>query len=208
MFKFKKNKSTIDSKPKTHIKGEIGVVLGLLILGFVTVTLIIRLFGMIFYDWHERGNYFLMYTHSEVFRFLPEEKEVNKHYFCLGCDHKHNTTIVSLESFLMRGRSDGIVRCLSIGLPTQYKDDALLIKNDDVIVTIEKGAVFDFWEEYSEDEKKELISIYKSTLIKVSIIESIIIIIRLIINYKLVMLLIKKFKEYRKEDRLGIEPRW
>ena len=206
MFKMKKNKTNIENKPKTHIKGEIGVVLGFLVLGFVTVTLVIRLFGMVFYDWHERGNYFLMYTHSELFKLLPEEKEVKKHYFCFGCEHKHNTTIVNLESFLMRGRSDGIVRCLSIGIPTQYKDDEFLIKNDDVIVTIEKGGVFDFWEDYSEDEKNELISIYKSTLIKVSVIESVIIIIRLLINYKLVMLLIKKFKEYRKEDRLGIEP--
>ena len=37
MFELKRNKSTIDSKPKTHIKGEIGVVLGNLTLCILVV---------------------------------------------------------------------------------------------------------------------------------------------------------------------------
>ena len=208
MFELKKNKSTIDCKPKTHIKGEIGVVLGLLILGFVTVTLIIRLFGMIFYDWHERGNYFLLFNNAQVFRLLPGEQEIDKCYWCLLCDHDPDVVIIKDDTLLINGQSDRFVGRMLVGFPVKYKNEAFMVRANDVYMTVEKGAVFDFWKEYSEDEKKELISIYKSTLIKVSIIESIIIIIRLIINYKLVMLLIKKLKEYRKEDRLGIEPRW
>ena len=67
-------------KKPIHIKGKIKVVLGLLVLGFMTVTLLIRLYGMSTYDWYERGNYFMMSTHKYLYTIFPGEQSIELIY--------------------------------------------------------------------------------------------------------------------------------
>lgn len=214
MRKVRKNEEDIDNKPKTHIKGEIGVVLGILILGFVTITLIIRLFGMIFYDWHERGNYFLMHTHINVFKFLPGEQESDVCTREFLCEHiEYDYSRIDMGNISITGKTDGIIRCILLGFPTKYRNNEVVVANEKaneeaIIMTVNSNGEYEFWDDYTKGEQDLLITKYESVLIKVSIIESVIILLRLIINYILIRLLLKLYRHFKKEDRLGIQPKF
>ena len=145
MKKRKNCQSSIDSKPKTHIKGEIGVVLGLLIMALITVTLIIRLFGMMFYDWHDRGAYFLMYTHSHKFELLPGEQEI-RNYGLGFTDQIPEYNEVILEGFEVDGYSDSLVICYVLGFPIEFKDKGVGVAGENTYFFLKQDDIFE-WDE-------------------------------------------------------------
>lgn len=191
---------------KIYIKGKIKVVIGLLVLGFMTVTLLIRLYGMSTYDWYERGNYFMMSTHKCLYNIFPGEQSVELKYR-IDEGESARYQIVSKE-FSVSGISDtNLLRCLVLGYPT-VKEGITKFETEGILVSVISNGEFEFDGEtkYSNEEKEKAISKLKSVFKTLSIAETIIILIRLVINLVLIKILLKYFVNSIKEDLEGIEP--
>ena len=118
-----------------------------------------------------------------------------------------------MENISITGKTDGIIRCILLGFPTRYRNNEVVVANgkaneEAIIMTVNSNGEYEFLDDYTKDEQDSIITKYESVLIKVSIIESVIILFRLIINYILIRLLLKLYRHFKEEDRLGIQPKF
>lgn len=192
------------SKPKINIKGKLKTIIALLIMINLTIPVFVRFYGMFTYNWGERGDYFMM--HMALFHLLPGDQESEIIYGGeWGVDYAGFEIV--WDEYAVSGISDtSQYRGLRYGYPTKYSG-VTCFEYQGVEVSIWDDE-FKFNEEaqYSDEEKEKVIDKCKTIFIILSVIETLIIIIRLAIHFDLIRRLIKYIINSVKEDLQGIEP--
>ena len=202
----RKPKSSLGSRPKINIKGKLKAIIALLIMINLTIPVFVRFYGMFTYNWGERGDYFMMGTHIPLLYLLPGEFEGEVVNGGAWSDDHARYEIVS-DEFKISGICDtSLYRCLRYGYPTKYSG----------ITCFEyQGVEVDIWDDefkfseesqYSDEEKEKVIDKCKKVFIILSVIETIIIVIRLAIHFDLIRRITKYIINSVKEDLQGIEP--
>lgn len=202
----KKPKSYMGSKPKINIKGKLKAIIALLILINLTIPVFVRFYGMFTYNWGERGDYFMMGTHIPLLYLLPGEQEGTVVMGGSWGEDWSRYEIVS-DEYTVSGICDSsLYRCLRYGYPTKYSGVTSFQYQGVEVGIWDEEFKFDEEAQYSDEEKENVIHKCKTIFIILSVIESVIIVIRLAIHFDLIRRLIKYIINSVKEDLQGIEP--
>ena len=144
--------------------------------------------------------------HKVLFYLLPGDQE-NEIIFGGGWGEDHGRYEIVWDEYAVSGISDtSTYRGLRYGYPTKYSGITCFeYKGVEVSIWDDE---FKFSEEaqYSDEEKENVIEKCKRIFTILSVIETIIIVIRLAIHFDLIRRLIKYIINSVKEDLQGIEP--